>query len=181
MKKPCAKLKARVAIIFGLLTWLLLSPPPAARATTITSSLDASLTSGSLSGTNFTVSFSYDNASLTGSGQEYLSLLSFDFTLLGTQFDRAEISQGGQAIFQNGILQYVTAAYFPPPPANAAVSDIAFGFGGPGVIGYIDLSRQFGSGSYALAAAVPEPSSFLSLLVGLVTLLLIRLWRPPAG
>ena len=181
IKKSGANLKNRLAIIWGLLTLLLLSLPASARATTITSSFDASLTSGWLAGTNFTVAFSYENASLTGIGQEYLSLLSFNFTLLGTQFDREEISQGGQAIFQNGILQYVTAAYFPPPPANAAVSDIAFGFGGPGVIGYIDLNRQFGSGSYALAPTVPEQSSFLSLLVGLATLLLIRLWRPPAA
>ena len=173
-----ARLKASVLAICAA---AILSLPTTARATTINSSLDASLTTGSLAGTNFNVSFSYDDSALTGTGQEYVSLLSFDFTLQGTQFTRADIEQGGQAVFLNGALQYVTAAYFPPPPSNSQVSDIAFGFGGRGIIGYIDLNREFGLGSYVLTSAVPEPSSFLSLLLGLVTLLLIRLWRPPAA
>ncbi len=157
---------------FAICGVFLLSLATSAQADPITSFLDASLTTGSLSGTNFVVSFSYDNSSLTGTGQEFLSLLSFNFTLLGTQFTQADIQQGGQAIFQNGTLENVTAAFFPPPPVNAPVSDIAFGFGGPGVIGYIDLNRQFGEGSYSLASIVPEPPTFLSLLLGLGALLL---------
>lgn len=159
---------------FAICGVFLLSLATSAQADPITSFLDASLTTGSLSGTNFVVSFSYDNSSLTGTGQEFLSLLSFNFTLLGTQFTQADIQQGGQAIFQNGTLENVTAAFFPPPPVNAPVSDIAFGFGGPGVIGYIDLNRQFGEGSYSLASIVPEPPTFLSLLLGLGALLLVR-------
>jgi len=169
------------ACILAICAVVSLSVANTVRATSIPLGLNASLTTGSLAGTNFTVSFSYDDSALTGTGQEYVSLLSFDFTLQGAQFTRADIEQGGQAVFLNGALQYVTAAYFPPPPSNSQVSDIAFGFGGPGVIGYLDLNRQFGLGSYVLTSAVPEPSSFLSLLLGLVTLLLIRLWRPPAA
>lgn len=153
----------------------LLSLATNAQADSITSFLDASLTSGSLSGVNFAVSFSYDNSSLTSTGQEFLSLLSFDFTLLGTQFTRADIKQGGQAIFQDGTLEYVTAAFFPPPPANAPVSDIAFGFGGPGVIGYID--GQFGEGSYSLVSTTSEPPTLVSLVLGLGALLLVTKLR----
>jgi hypothetical protein len=154
--------------------FFLLSVSTTAQGDSVTSFLDASLTTGSLAGTSFVVSFSYDNSSLTGTGQEFLSLLSFNFTLLGTQFITADIKQGGQAIFQNGTLENVTAAFFPPSPLNAPVSDIAFGFGGPGIIGYIDLNRQFGEGSYSLASTVPEPPTFLSLLLGLGALLLVR-------
>src|SRR5450432_1928568 len=85
----------------------LLSLAAPAQADSVTSLLNASLTSGSLSGVNFVVSFSYDNSSLTGSGQEFLSLLSFDFALLETQFTRADINQGGQVIFRDGTLENV--------------------------------------------------------------------------
>jgi hypothetical protein len=81
-----------------------------AHATNITRLLDASLTTGSLAGVSFPASFSYDDSGLTGHGQEFIPLQSFDFTLLGTQFTRADITQGGQAIFQDGTLENVTAA-----------------------------------------------------------------------
>jgi hypothetical protein len=152
-----------------------------AQATPITSFLDASLTTGSLSGTNFVVSFSYDNASLTGTGQEF-SLLSFDFTLLGTHFTAADIHQGGQAIFQDGTLENVTAEFEPgliPPIVNPPLATIAFGFGGPGVIGYRDLNLAFGAGSYSVVS--PEPSSFVSLLLGLAALVAVKRSRRSAA
>src|ERR1700722_10296394 len=87
-----------------------------ASAATIDGTFDASLTSGSLAGVTFLGSFSYDDSTLTGKGQEYDGLKSFNFTLLGTQFTESDIKQGGEAVFQDGVLQYVTAAFFPPPP-----------------------------------------------------------------
>jgi hypothetical protein len=140
----------------------------AAEAAPVNLFLNASLSTGSLQGTSFSVSFSYDNSSLTGQGQEFLFLQSFDFTLLGTHFTRADIDQGGQVIFQNGTPENVTAAFFPLAP----VRDIAFGFGGPGIIGYLDSNRQFGGGSYSISSfassssSAPEidPSSALSTL-----------------
>jgi hypothetical protein len=128
--------------------------------------LNASLTTGSLAGSNFTVASTYDNSGLTGHGQEFLSLLSFDFTLLGTHFSRADIRQDGQAIFQDGVPQNVTAAFFQLDSPNAPVRDIAFGFGGPGIIGYVDLKGQFGGGVLTISP-VPEPATFLGLAPGL--------------
>ena len=167
---------ARVKLFFlAISASLLLAFANTAQATPITSFLDASLTTGSLSGTNFVVSFSYDNASLTGTGQEFIGLLSFDFTLLGTHFTSADIYQGGQAIFQDGTLENVTAAFDPGltnPGGNAPVNSIAFGFGGPGVIGYRDLNLAFGAGTYSVVS--PEPSTFVSLLLGLAALVVVK-------
>ena len=123
-----------------------------AQAAVVERVLDASLTSGSFADTQFAVSFSYDDASLTGEGQEYLPLLSFNFTLDDVFFTRGDIFQGGQAIFQDGVLQNVTAAFFPElsgRPPDAPVKSIVFGFGTDGGIAYTDLDGDYGEGSFS--------------------------------
>ena len=72
---------------------------------------------GALAGTHFTGTASYNNQGSSGTGTEYLTLTSLNFTLLGEAFTRADISQGGQAILQNGTLAYFTATFSPPDPA----------------------------------------------------------------
>jgi hypothetical protein len=134
-----------------------------AHATTIPFTFDASLQTGALSGTQFTGTASYNNQGETGIGTEYLYLTSLNFSLLGYPFTLADISQGGQAILQDGILSYFTAAFFPPSPASP-VTAIAFGFGGPGIIGYVTPEQEFGLGAYTLPATIagiPEPSTLL--------------------
>jgi hypothetical protein len=113
---------------------------------------DASLDSGSLAGTTFSVCYSYDADQVLPSGESYVSLNSFDFTLLGTQFTRSGIFQGGQVIFRDGVVSDVTASFQAVLPPAAPVNNITFGFGGPGVIGYIDLDRRYGDGSFSLEA-----------------------------
>jgi hypothetical protein len=110
--------------------------------------LDASLDEGSLAGTAFQVAFSYDADQVANVGDSYVELLSFDFTLLGTTFSRNWIFQGGQAIFHDGVIQNVTASFQVFMPPGSPVKNITFGFGGDGVIGYIDLDDQFGTGSF---------------------------------
>lgn len=130
---------------------------------------DATLNTGPLAGTVFPGTGSYDNEGETGIGQEFFSLTSLDFTLLGASFTRADIDQGGQAILNDGVMFTFTAAFFPPPPTTS-VSDIAFGFGGPGIIGYTVLgSSDIGSGSFTLTS-VPEPAALNIALLGLVTI-----------
>jgi hypothetical protein len=133
-------------------------------------SLDASLDTGSLAGTTFPVSFSYDASQINAIGESFIFLNSFDFTLLGTTFMRSEISQGGQAIFRNGVLDNVTASFQDDLPPGAPVANITFGFGGPGVIGYIDLARNSATGSFAFAQ-IPEPGTLGLSIAGLL------LWR----
>jgi hypothetical protein len=141
-----------------------------ALATIIGYTFDANLQTGPLAGTSFSGLLSYDDAGATGVGQEFLELASLDFTLLGVSFTRADIKQGGQAILEDGVLSYFTAAFFPPPPDNSPVSDIAFGFGGPGVIGYTTPPgfTNFGSGQYTLhPSAIPAPSTLACVALGL--------------
>jgi hypothetical protein len=115
--------------------------------------LDASLDSGSLAGTTFQVAFSYDADQVGNVGDSYVEILSFDFTLRGTSFSRNWIFQGGQAIFHDGVIQNVTASFQVFMPPDSPVNNITFGFGGDGVIGYIDLANQFGSGSFTFENA----------------------------
>lgn len=131
-----------------------------ARATRIVfDQLNASLDTGSLAGTHFPVSFSYDADQVNPVGDSFISLNSFDFTLLGVPFTRSDIFQGGQVIFHDGILENVTASFQVFLPPHSPVTNITFGFGGPGIIGYIDLNHQFGTGTFTFASAtVPEPA-----------------------
>jgi hypothetical protein len=144
--------------------------------------LDGTLTTGTLAGTPLSGLFSYNAAAATGVGTEFLGLLAFDVNLLGVHFTRADIDQGGQVILQNGELQNVTAAFFPPPPSGTPVNDIAFGFGGPGIIGYVEHAT-FGSGTFTLTPVTPtpEPASALLLLMALVMggATVLRRARPP--
>jgi hypothetical protein len=64
----------------------------------------------------------------------------------------------------------VTASFQVILPPNSPVNNITFGFGGPGVIGYIDLNNQPGSGTFMFASAVPEPG-LLPLLATMAGLL----------
>src|SRR5690349_19770549 len=88
--------------------------------------LNASLNDGTLAGTTFQISFSYDADQVADTGQSYVSLNSFDFTLLGVPFTRDDIFQGGQVIFQDGVLQNVTASFQVRLPPNSPVQNITF-------------------------------------------------------
>jgi len=135
--------------------------------------LNASLNTGSLAGTHFPVSFSYDADQVSPIGDSFVGLSSFNFTLLSASFTLNDIFQGGQAIFHNGIIENVTASFQVHLPPQSPVENITFGFGGPGVIGYIDLNGQFGQGSFTF---VPEPLSVYSLALGLIALFVLR-WQ----
>jgi hypothetical protein len=134
---------------------LLLIAATAAHGEVVFRQLNASLETGSLAGTTFPVSFSYDSSQVSPSGDSYVQLTSFDFTLLGIQFTRNDIFQGGQAVFHDGVINNVTASFQVNLPPNSPVSNITFGFGGPGVIGYADLKNQFGDGSFTIVLPLP--------------------------
>jgi hypothetical protein len=157
----------RVAAVSSLLP--MLGTATAACAAITNASFAASLTSGSLSGVQFTVSYSYDNSGITGGSGDYLPLQSFDFDLLGTHFPKDDIYQGGQVIFHYGILYNVTAAFDPyisGAPTNAPLNSIAFGFGGPGIIGYVDKQGQYGSGAFSLISSNIIPQIVSVSIVG---------------
>src|SRR5579871_4409180 len=156
----------RKAILSLLVAYLSVT---SAYAASVTLAFNASLTTGSLAGTQFSGTVAYDPATGTGVGEEFLTLTALDFTLLGATFTHGDLSQGGQIITENGTPSYFTGAFFPPPPDNSPVSAIAFGFGGPGVIGYdvLGSADNGGSGVYAFrSAAAPELSTWAMLIAG---------------
>lgn len=130
---------------------LFVTAPVAHAENIVYGTLNASLDDGSLAGTTFTVLYSYDADQVAPDGQSYVQLNSFDFTLLDVPFTKGDIFQGGQVIFQDGALDNVTASFQVRMPPNSPVNNITFGFGGPGVIAYIDLDNQFGNGSFTFA------------------------------
>jgi len=129
---------------------------------TVSGMLIASLDDGSLAGTRFPVFFSYDAGAVSAQSDSFIPLRSFDFVLEGVTFTRSDIFQGGQAIFRNGKLANVTASFQIRLPPGAPLNNITFGFGGNGVIGYIDLQNKYGSGSFVFttASAVVNAASF---------------------
>jgi hypothetical protein len=142
--------------------------------------LNASLDTGSLAGNTFAVSFSYDAGQVQPTGQTFVALSSIDFELLGTPFDKSGITQGGQAVFQDGAIFNLTASFQSPMPPGSPVSNITFGFGGPGIIGYIDDNGMFGSGAFTFVpVAAPEPA--YSLLTGIVVFCLAGMAATFAG
>jgi hypothetical protein len=118
----------------------------------------------------FPVTFSYDSNEVNPVGGSFVTLESFDFALLGVPFTRNDIFQGGQAIFEDSIIENVTASFQVILPPNSPVNNITFGFGGPSVIGYIDLNNQSGSGTFTFASPVPEPGllPLLAMMAGLL-------------
>jgi hypothetical protein len=159
---------AALGVLLGVLV-----PSVAAVAAVAEYRFEASLDTGPLQGTMFPGTFSFEAGSATGVGMEFLPLSSLDFTLLGSHFSRSDIDQGGQVILENGAVSYFTAAFFRMTPAP--VSDIAFGFGGPGVIGYIVPPEAFGSGRYVIFPdAVPEPPLYWLVITGLAATLFVR-------
>jgi hypothetical protein len=88
--------------------------------------------------------------------------------------------QRGLVLFLHRLARQCPSEWIGRAPATGdlngfagAVENITFGFGGPGVIGYIDPNGQFGLGSFAFIS-VPEPSTFALILAGLLMMLLDR-------
>jgi hypothetical protein len=100
---------------------------------------DAVLFSGPVAVAYFNGTGSYDDAGLTGIGDEFASLTKLDFTLGNVRVTRAFCTQGCQVELLNGI-PFTFTAFLPlfefGISPNALVSTIVFGFGAPGGIFY---------------------------------------------
>jgi hypothetical protein len=153
--------------LVGVTVFLL---PTLVSASTGEFQFNATLDTGTLAGTSFSGTGSFDRQGMTGSGEEFLTLTALDFVLDGASFTKADIDQGGQVILEDGVLSSFTAAFFPPPPDNTSLGNLAFGFGGPRVIGYSTLpGPDFGSGNFTMVN-VPEPNLFALYLLAIPTL-----------
>jgi hypothetical protein len=110
----------------------------------------------------YPVTFSNDSDEVNPVGESFVQLESFDFALLDVPFMLNDIFQGGEAIFEAIVIENVTASFQVILPLNSPVNDLTFGLGGQGVIGYIDLNNQPGSGTFAFASQVPSGFPHLS-------------------
>jgi hypothetical protein len=146
----------RIAQLSAATFFVLITCLPANAQNIVFGSFDASLDDGSLAGTTFSVSFSYDADQVSSEGYSYVTLASLDFTLLDVPFTRDDIFQGGQVIFHDGVLDNVTASFQVRLPEGSPVKNITFGFGGSGIIAYIDLDDQYGNGSFTFPPGPPE-------------------------
>ena len=124
-------LKPLQCLFVAVLFWSAVS---LARADLVTENLNASLDSGSLSGIMFPVTFSYDSNEVNPVGESFVPLESFHFVLPGVPFALNDIFQGGQAIFEDSVIENVTASFQVILPPNSPVNNITFGFGGRQVL-----------------------------------------------
>jgi hypothetical protein len=160
------------------LTWAVLivafwAGQPQAGASTVDFQFNADLQTGPLAGTLFNGMASFDNAGSTGMGTEYLTLTSLDFSIDGFAYTLADVYEGGQAILQDGVVSYFTAAIL-APSSSSPVLDIAFSFGGPNVIGYDAIGNPpSGAGVVQIVSGVPEPAALSLCGVALLTALFL--------
>jgi hypothetical protein len=147
----------RITQLLAAAALVLAAAAPVRAEDIVFGTLNASLDDGSLAGVTFSVSFSYDQDQVQPVGESYVTLDSFDFTLLDVRFTRDDIFQGGQVIFEDGVPSNVTASFQVRLPDGSPVKNITFGFGSPGGIAYIDLDDQYGSGSFTFASDSLSP------------------------
>lgn len=134
-------------------------------AATLTYDLEVNNLDGSLSGDSFTGSFSFDDDSLEGSGDEFVSVDNLSFDFLGTTYTENDDNSafGAEASFFDGEflgLSYSTDVEFSFVPGFFSLSDSFFAY---------DLdSGNNGTGdiTYTLRPSnpVPEPATIIGLL-----------------
>ncbi|BCL34748.1 PEP-CTERM sorting domain-containing protein [Nostoc sp. MS1] len=129
------------------------------QAATINYNFQVAIDSGSLSGNNYTGSFSYDDASLTGIGDEFIDVTNVAFNFQGSDYT---VANNPQVAFSNG--QFLGLSYSPEPffsfiPGNFDLSEAYFSYS----FGF--LNSGFGDVTYTLQnTSVPEPTTVIGLV-----------------
>ena len=138
-------------------------------AATITYDIEVNNLDGSLSGDSFTGSFSFDDDSLLGSGDEFISVDNLSFDFLGTTYTENDDNSvlGAEATFFDGEflgLSYSTDVEFSFVPGFFSLSDSFFAYD----LGSVDNGT--GDITYTLRPSnpdpnpVPEPATIIGLL-----------------
>lgn len=138
----------------------------AGQAAPVNYNVSGAIDFGPLLGETYTGQFSFDDAPLTGSGNEFLSLASLDFTFLGNAFNQTNGAVSPEAAFFDGDflgLSFNVNTFNPNFALISGfsnVSEASFSYdNGTG-------SAGFGSLVYTVSA-VPEPETWTMLLSGL--------------
>ena len=149
-----------------LLTSLMLICTASAHAATNTYTFSGTLDSGALIDETFTGQFSFDDAALTGEGEEYLSVDTLNLNFLTKAYTQANAAATPEVSFMNGVFLGLSFVVEIADPAFALI---------PGSVDATDAyfayqpsagTAGFGSVAYTLTA-VPEPKTYGLLLAGL--------------
>ena len=139
---------------------------PAAQAATQMYSFNGTLESGALLGESFSGQFSFDDAALTLSGEEYLNVDRLGMSFLGANWGLGQVDTGAvtEVKFVDGVfagLSYnatLGTTGFSTIPGSFNASD-AF-------VAYTTTLGNDGTAN-VIFAPVPEPSSYAMLLAGM--------------
>ncbi len=134
-------------------------------AATITYDMEVNNLVGSLSADSFSGSFSFDDDSLLGSGDEFLSVNDLSFDFLGTTYTESDDNFDAEATFLDGEflgLSYSTDVEFAFIPGFFSLSDSYFTYDlGSGDIGTGDIAYTISTSN---PNPVPEPATIIGLL-----------------
>ena len=148
----------------ALLVSVLAAAPAAADVIDFEFTVD--ITSGGLVGDTFAGNFSYDGTEVAGVDEEFVDLLSFEFSFQGISFGLDDAI--AEAAFFNG--EFLGLSYIVDFPAPVSFSFV------PGFFGvdeaFFAYESTFGDGEGSIAyVQVPEPSTLVLFVVGLAVLL----------
>jgi hypothetical protein len=168
--KTCQKFFITTASL-GLIFAMVNASP--AQAATITYDFEVSIDSGLLLNEIYSGFFSFDNSTLSGVGEEYLSVSDLEFNFLGFDYTEADDSSffGSEVAFFDGDflgLSFSTDTSFSFIPGFFAVDEAYFAYD------VTNVGAGAGNITYSLRASqpsksTPEPTSLITLL-GLGTL-----------
>jgi hypothetical protein len=130
-----------------------------------TYSFNGTVESGSLLGETYSGTFSYDDASLTGSGEEWLAIDNLDMNFMGSNYTETDATAPAEVGYLDGVFRGLSYS------VNTAANPFTFI---AGTIDDIDAFFAYDATAPALSgtgnvifAPVPEPGEWMMMLAGL--------------
>ena len=145
---------------------LLLLGATSAQAATNTYTFSGALDSGVFNGETFSGQFSFDDATLTGTGDEYLAVNTVNMNFHGQTYTQTNAAAVPEVRFADGALLGLSFTVDSSDPAFSLIP--GFSSIADAQIGYDSRvgASGYGSVSYTLVP-VPEPETYALLLAGL--------------
>ncbi|MDP2267348.1 MAG: PEP-CTERM sorting domain-containing protein [Thiobacillus sp.] len=136
---------------------------PAAQAAVQIWNFNGTVDSGELLGQTYSGSFSFDDAALAGSADEWLGISSLMLSFMGNAYSEANAAAPAEVGYMDG--RFLGLSY----SVNAAVNPFSF------IAGTLDASDAFfaydvmtaGGAGNVIYAPVPEPRDWMLMLSGL--------------
>ncbi len=122
--------------------------------------------SGVFDGASYSGSIAFDDAMLSGTGEDWIALSDFSMTLLGKSYTLADAAATAEAAFLDGVFLGVGYSVSTGDPLITLVAgqfDLSEAFSA-----YDSASGLSGAGSLVFAPAVPEPEGWMLMAGGLL-------------